>query len=188
MPKHATNMLCFWNDLVSVTQTPSPSSPPQPTFNADLLWKPAGWASNLSLFFLTLPRFLALWRSFIKNRGWASDTSWQAAAWSVLFIHLDIFSAKKKQAWGTCSIHFHFYSLLFRSCFTNSLVGCCLIPSPWRMLGLFWKGSYFLFPWEFPLPGHVHKCVCICIFLAINWSWKVRPRSLLFPLQIINQE
>lgn len=140
------------------------STIPPPAFNTCLLWKPACWASNLCFFFLTFLLFPAPCSLLSHtDRGRAIDTSWQAAAWRIFFIHPDISSAKKKQGLGTCSIHFGFHrSYLFQSCLTNSLVGCyCLIPVSLEVLPVVLKGWLFSVPLRIHLP-HIGACVRVC--------------------------
>ena len=88
------------------------SSIPLLNFNTCLLWKPACRASNLSFFLLHFPPFVPCAQAVFyqkPDRGWAIDTSWHTAAWSIFFIHLDIFVAKRKQGLGTLSIHLGFH-------------------------------------------------------------------------------
>lgn len=85
-----------------------------------------------SIFFLLafLPLLCALAVCYQDGQWVGPDSLWQAAAWSIVCLHLDIFSAKEKQGLRTCSIPLGFHkSCLFSGCLTNSLEGCyCLIP------------------------------------------------------------
>lgn len=150
-PKRATKMFCFWNNLVSVRGI---HHPPSNFWYLSPL--KASLVSIQFVFFLLHFFSLSLCSGCLlskTDRGSAIDTSWQIAAWSIFFIHLDIFSAKNKQGLGACSIiHFGFpRSYLFSSCFTNSLVGCCcLIPVSLEVWLVVLK------EWRFSVPLRIH--------------------------------
>lgn len=146
---------------------------PPSNLNTCLLWKLACSASNLYFFSSSLSSSLLAPCSLLSHtdRGQAIDTSWQAAAWSIFFIHPDISSAKKKQGLGTCSIHFGFHkSYLFQSCLTNSLIGCyCLIPVSLEVLPVVLKGWLFSVPLRIHLP-YIGACVRVCAPVFMHYQ------------------
>lgn len=140
-------------------------------------------------FLLHFTLFFVLRLSFIKtDRGLAADTSWQAAAWSIFRIHLDIFSAKKKQVLGTCSVPLASTRVTSFTAASQTamlaVIACTCLPGV--LTSCFQKDGYFRFPWEFAL--HRHVCVRAHVYLrpcACQWIMKneTKPLHSCFSLQ-----